>query len=209
MNVVLKDWLFDVELTFEHDDLIPTISYGPLGDDVYELCKIHDHWGLEDHEGSEHTLNGKSFPLERHFIFYNRKYKSFHRALAYTDGLVVVSQWFAVSKDADRNPVVDAINKQFNGEGLTSITLKIEDDFEFSQVFGDGSFVYAYYFGSLTSPPCSEIVSWIVSLKVREILPEQMQIFQELLGRNHLICAPNYRKVQDLNGRHVFVAKTA
>jgi hypothetical protein len=32
---------------------------GPYGSDIYQLAQFHFHWGCDDHEGSEHTINGK------------------------------------------------------------------------------------------------------------------------------------------------------
>ena len=36
---------------------------GGLGD-MYKVAQLHFHWGNEDEQGSEHTLDGKSYPLE-------------------------------------------------------------------------------------------------------------------------------------------------
>jgi hypothetical protein len=35
------------------------ITGGPYGSDIYQLAQFHFHWGCSDHEGSEHTINGK------------------------------------------------------------------------------------------------------------------------------------------------------
>lgn len=32
--------------------------------DKYDLAQLHFHWADEDHEGSEHTIAGLSYPLE-------------------------------------------------------------------------------------------------------------------------------------------------
>lgn len=40
------------------------ISGGPLGSDKYRLLQVHAHWGKDNTSGSEHTVNGKSFPCE-------------------------------------------------------------------------------------------------------------------------------------------------
>lgn len=44
-------------LTVEADKQ-PTISGGPLGD-TYEFTQMHFHWGENDEEGSEDTLDGR------------------------------------------------------------------------------------------------------------------------------------------------------
>ena len=36
-----------------------TITGGPYKNAVYQLAQFHFHWGCNDNEGSEHTINGK------------------------------------------------------------------------------------------------------------------------------------------------------
>lgn len=52
---------------------IPTISGEILGNYSYELDTIHFHWGSKNTYGSEHQINGRTFPLESHIIFKNKK----------------------------------------------------------------------------------------------------------------------------------------
>lgn len=33
-------------------------------DTAYQLAQFHFHWGPNDKEGSEHTVDGKQYPLE-------------------------------------------------------------------------------------------------------------------------------------------------
>jgi carbonic anhydrase len=49
-------------------------------DRPYIFAQIHFHWGEDNEEGSEHTINGMHFPLEVHLVHYNSKYKSFDEA---------------------------------------------------------------------------------------------------------------------------------
>lgn len=39
--------------------------------DVYKLAQVHYHWGRNESEGSEHTLNGIQCPLEVQFVHIN------------------------------------------------------------------------------------------------------------------------------------------
>jgi len=43
-----------------------------LGKNVYSLDHIHFHWGSSDDRGSEHTINGRAYPLEMHLEFIDR-----------------------------------------------------------------------------------------------------------------------------------------
>ena len=46
---------------------LPSISAGGL-DGVFRAAQFHFHWGSDDNKGSEHTIDGDSFPLEVRFI---------------------------------------------------------------------------------------------------------------------------------------------
>merc|ERR1711913_223676 len=37
----------------------------------YQILQLHFHWGADDTKGSEHTLDGKMFPLELHIVLKN------------------------------------------------------------------------------------------------------------------------------------------
>ncbi len=43
---------------------------------------------------------------------------------------------------------------------------------------------YHSYAGSLTTPPCSEIVTWIVLKEVQQASEEQIQAFRQIMGNN-------------------------
>jgi carbonic anhydrase len=36
--------------------------------EAFRLLQFHFHWGENDFQGSEHTINGRKFPLEVHFV---------------------------------------------------------------------------------------------------------------------------------------------
>ena len=41
-----------------------SLTGGPLGEGVYKLEQLHFHFGCENDEGSEHTVNGRTFSGE-------------------------------------------------------------------------------------------------------------------------------------------------
>lgn len=55
---------------------------------------------------------------------------------------------------------------------------------------------YYTYLGSLTTPPCSENVTWIVLKKPEKFSQAQFEAFRRILGND-------FRPLQDLNGRTV------
>ena len=62
---------------------------------------------------------------------------------------------------------------------------------------------YFGYDGSLTTPPCTEGVRWIVMQSVGTVSPGQVNRMQELTG------GPNNRPVQDIEGRTIIAVGSA
>ncbi|XP_065559625.1 uncharacterized protein LOC136026840 isoform X2 [Artemia franciscana] len=68
-------------------------------DGTYEFEQFHFHWNLVDTaDGSEHTIDGKGFPSEIHFVHRNSKYSSVTEALKKRDGLAVIAVLFELAK---------------------------------------------------------------------------------------------------------------
>lgn len=45
----------------------PSITNGPL-ENRYFFSQFHFHWGKDSSRGSEHTIDGKRYPLELHIV---------------------------------------------------------------------------------------------------------------------------------------------
>lgn len=75
----------------------PTISGGPLRG-TYEFSQFHFHWGDNDTVGSEDLIDGRSFPMELHMVFFNKQYLDTKHAMQYSDGLCVLAFFYDVSK---------------------------------------------------------------------------------------------------------------
>jgi len=54
--------MFAVKFSLESGQAMST-SGGGLGT-VYDIVQFHFHWGADNSIGSEHLLNGRSFPME-------------------------------------------------------------------------------------------------------------------------------------------------
>ncbi|XP_018564009.1 carbonic anhydrase isoform X2 [Anoplophora glabripennis] len=152
------------------------LTGGPL-DGKYVLEQFHCHWGESDDRGSEHTINGQTFAGELHFVHWNStKYHSFSEAAKHPDGLCVLGVFLkAGKKNSELDKIVAHLPKiQYKGQ-----TAKISSPVNPALLIPENSGYYTYQ-GSLTTPPCSECVIWIVFKEPIEISHDQLAAFRRL-----------------------------
>lgn len=78
-------------------------------------------------------------------------------------------------------------------------------NFTLSELFGDMTPLEFYtYQGSLTTPPCSQAVQWIVCPQVINISHAQMKSFRSLSDSHGEVLENNYRHLQPKGARKVF-----
>ena len=132
------------------------------------------------HTPSEHTINGKHYPMEVHFVHTDRY-----------GNIAVVGVLFKVGK---RNPALDRLipYMPYKVGEKNYLPLKFNPVYLFPQ-----NRDYYRYSGSLTTPPCSEGVRWVVFKEVVEVSPEQLEAFERAIG------VENNRPVQPLNARRI------
>lgn len=138
----------------------------------YELKQFHFH------APSEHTLTGINTAMEMHLV---------HAADA--NRLAVIGIMLQLGAD---NPFLDrfwdALPAEANGKAQWSGELDILDSLPEDRSF------YTYQ-GSLTTPPCSETVNWLVMKTPLTVSKSQVEKFSKLFG------GATNRPVQALNGR--------
>jgi carbonic anhydrase len=145
-----------------------------LDGELYQLVQYHLH------APSEHTIDGSHSPLELHAV-----HKSAEGDLAVAAVLM---------GEGEHNPLVDpiiALLPSGPGDERQIEDLELNPD-DIQPVPGH----YFRYRGSLTTPPCSEAVEWIVSADERHISPEQMAAITSQLHDNN-------RPVQALGRREL------
>ncbi|VDN15277.1 unnamed protein product [Dibothriocephalus latus] len=131
------------------------IEGGPLRE-RYILQQFHFHWGHESKWGSEHHVDGFSYSGEMHLVFLAERYSAQNDALEDPEGLCVLAVFLHPSKYGAN----------------TLICHHNEVIFFFLK---DLSRYYTYE-GSLTTPPCSECVRWIVCADPVEISDSQVHL---------------------------------
>jgi len=146
-------------------------SYLTLNGQKYDLLQFHFHYE------SEHTINGKHLPLEVHFV-HKRGGK-----------LAVIG---VMIEEGASNPLLEQFLWDFpENEGVFTSN----DNYDPSDLLGDTKHFW-YYDGSLTTPPCSEIVKWTVMEDYITASHEQIYHLKSILEHN-------YRPVQPKGSRQV------
>jgi carbonic anhydrase len=159
------------------------LKYGPgsfveWGNEKFEIIQIHFH------HPSEHLVNGETYPMEIHLV---------HKT---PDHQYVVVAVFA--KIGTQNPTIQKLWSLIPTEIDKEYTYK--NEFLLANDFLPASKEYFYYNGSLTTPPCTENVTWFVLEQPIEISQEQVKNFQKFIDHNA-------RPTQKINHRIVVKLK--
>ncbi|XP_072451917.1 carbonic anhydrase 7 [Chiloscyllium punctatum] len=195
-----------VMVEFEDCDDKTVVSDGPL-ENPYKLKQFHFHWGRRGSQGSEHTVDGKSYPGELHLVHWNSaKYKTFGEAAGSHDGLAVVGVFLEIGdRHADMHKLTDALYMVKFKE--TKAPFK---DFD-PQCLLPKCKDYWTYAGSLTTPPLNESVTWIIFKEPISLSEKQLDKFRMLMfsGEEDSEKQPmvdNFRPPQPLKGRTVLAS---
>ncbi|XP_076312314.1 carbonic anhydrase 1-like isoform X2 [Tachypleus tridentatus] len=188
-----------------HDGESPSIKAGGLGN-MYKFLQLHFHWGKSDDMGSEHTVDGKRYPLEMHLVHYNSKYDS-SDAINHPDGLAVLGVLFMVSDDD--NPNFSTIIDKLSAIQYKDSEVNFDKELKLESLLPK-TFPYFRYSGSLTTPPCSEVVTWTVFVDTVRISRSQLEQFRNMkegmAGKDSMSLVDNFRPIQALNQRSVQIA---
>lgn len=178
------------------------IEGGPL-EHNYRLKQFHFHWGAIDAWGSEHTVDSKCYPAELHLVHWNAvKFEHFEDAALEENGLAVIGVFLKLGKH----------HKEL--QKLVNIlpSIKHKDTLAEFGSFDPSCLMptcpdYWTYSGSLTTPPLSESVTWIIKKQPVEVDHDQLEQFRTLLftseGEKEKRMVDNFRPLQPLMNRTV------
>jgi carbonic anhydrase len=144
-----------------------------LGDAKYKLAQVHFH------RPSEHQIGGKNFPMEAHFV---------HRADS--GALAVVGVLMATGRPNAAFARVAATMPPKEGPPI-----KADPGFNPNAML-PAKLGYYRYPGSLTTPPCAEIVEWLLLADPTQVADADVAAFAKLYPMNA-------RPVQKDNRRYV------
>jgi len=179
----------------------PFISGGRLQEERFDFVQLHWHWGSSSDKGSEHTVEGRRFPMEVHLVHKNTKYDTLEAALSEKDGLAVLGSFYEVSQED--NPYLENIIDICSR--ITKVGESVEANITLTDFLHAETRDYFYYQGSLTTPPCSEAVLWTNFLMTNTISERQLEKFRSLLDSEEAPIVDNFRPTQPLNSRQLFV----
>ncbi|MBB4378606.1 carbonic anhydrase [Bradyrhizobium sp. Rc3b] len=144
-----------------------------LGDVKYKLLQVHFH------RPSEHMIGGKNFPMEAHFVHRNE-----------AGGLAVVGVLMAEGRP---NPAFGKIVKTMPAAEGPAVKADASID---PHAMLPQKLSYFRYPGSLTTPPCSEVVEWLLLTTPIQVSAADVAAFAKLYPMNA-------RPVQKDNRRYV------
>jgi carbonic anhydrase len=142
----------------------------------YVLAQFHFH------TLSEHTVQGSHGVMELHAVFADPN----------SDKKAVIGVLFEIGRE---NRFLDELMKhglpKFTGQEISVPS----EEINVADALTDTSQYYTYA-GSLTTPPCSETVTWYVLKGRAELSQDQFDAFRNILGND-------FRPLQKLNHRTV------
>ena len=140
----------------------------------YELKQFHFH------APSENEIKGESYPLEGHFVHADKN-----------GNLAVVAVMF---KEGKANPVLENLWAHLPAKEGDKIALTPAHN---ALDLLPKNHAYYRFSGSLTTPPCTEGVRWIVMKKPVFVSKAQIDAFKKVMGHD------NNRPLQAVNAREI------
>ena len=145
-----------------------------FGGKEYRLVQFHFH------TPSEHTWDGKNFDMELHLFHQAENGHTLVLSMMIREGsenITLAPMWAALPKEKTEKAI--PIKEKINLQALLPL-----------------SQTAYFYNGSLTTPPCTENVKWLLFKKSIEMSLQQIQAFRTIFPDNH-------RPIQPLNNREI------
>jgi carbonic anhydrase len=154
-NIELVNTGHTLELEYEPGS---TLTFNGV---VYDLLQFHFH------TLSEHTIDGERYPMEQHAVFRDVR----------TGNLAVLGMFYKIGAASAFLGNFTELPLRKGQRVASERTINLLD----SLTPTDSYFAYS---GSLTTPPCSEIVTWLVLETPAEMSQAQFENAWRIMGNN-------------------------
>ncbi|XP_034427205.1 carbonic anhydrase 12-like [Hippoglossus hippoglossus] len=162
------------------------ISGGGLSN-TYDTLQLHLHWGNGSSvPGSEHTVDGKRYPMELHIVNVKSSYNG-NTTLAVGDSNGLAALGFFIEEMSGNDE--PAIWKKFTAYLLNisnkGQTVTLPSGISLDDLLtGVNRTKYYRYLGSLTTPACNEAVVWTVFKEPIKVSKDLIDLFSRTVHVN-------------------------
>lgn len=197
-----------VEYLFPDDNIqIKTMDFSNIWPRIktYRVSNLHFHWGE-----SEHAIDGQREALESHIVTYDTSFESIEEALGSrnSDAVLVLGTLYKTStlptlhnsltmmkiaSDVDEVVVAEA-------EHTSDIPLRLSGVIP-NLLSATRFYTYA---GSLTTPPCTQAVTFVIFREVIRINQSWLDSFLAVQDETGSPLGNNARDLQARNRRRIF-----
>nr|CDJ84825.1 Carbonic anhydrase domain containing protein [Haemonchus contortus] len=181
------------------------LTGGPLHGYKYRIQRIDIHIGREELNGSEHTIDGRRFPMELQMLAYNTDlYRNFSSAFRSPHGIAGISVLVDYGKETNEELLkltIATASIIYKGQRVELADLEPWRLLPYTRDL-------VTYEGSMTAPGCHETVTWIILNQPIHITKDHMAEWAKMVqtaqkSDDPQFLAPNRRAVQEFNSRLV------
>lgn len=145
-----------------------------------------------------------------HLVHFNTRYSDPNEAGLHPDGFAVLGTFFDdVDDDEYNNLELNKIVLQLREISEFNTTVDMKRSINLRELLPKDIDTFYTYQGSLTTPPCSEIITWVIFPEAQKIGPQQLFNFERALDTysdqgSKEVLSETCRDLQPLNDRIVY-----